>query len=395
MPSPVFKDEASQFAAAVKVAKMYYYQSMTTEAIAQDMNLSRSKVSRLLSIAHANGLVEIRINDPSDRPKSIELELEQRFGLSAAKVVPVPEAAGEGEWLRRVAMYTASYLNTVIDSNMVMGIAWGTTISAVSDHLIPKSTANVDIVQLNGAGNAQGVTNTFSSNLVMRFAKSYDARPHPFHVPAFFDYPETKQALWRERSVRQILDLQERADVMLCSVGVMSPHMTSYVYSGGFLEHQELRSLRDEHVVGDIATVFFRADGTYQDIELNRRASGPDLDLFRRAKRTICVVSGPQKLDGVRGALRGGFIKELIIDEPTARLLLATTPVSDDVAHSADSAQTVTATVALQSATGASRKKQKNEQYEPRLPVVEAVHAKSGSHAGESRKTAREGRKRT
>jgi DNA-binding transcriptional regulator LsrR (DeoR family) len=335
MPSPVFKDEASQFAAAVQVAKMYYYQSMTTEAIAQDMQLSRSKVSRLLGIAHANGLVEIRIHDPSDRSRTIELELEERFGLAAARVVPVQEAAGEGEWLRRVALFTASYLNTVVDSNMVLGIAWGTTIAAVSDHLIPKSTANVDIVQLNGAGNAQGVTSTFSSNLVMRFAATYDARPHPFHVPAFFDYPQTKKALWRERSVQQILGLQERVDVVLCSVGVMSPHMTSYVYSGGFLEDRDVVSLRREKVVGDIATVFFRADGTYRDIELNQRASGPDLDLFRRAKHTICVVSGPQKVDGVRGALRGGFIKELIIDEPTARLLLATTPAAHAAEHEA------------------------------------------------------------
>jgi DNA-binding transcriptional regulator LsrR (DeoR family) len=392
MPSPVFKDEASQFAAAVKVAKMYYYQSMTTEAIAQDMNLSRSKVSRLLGIAHANGLVEIRINDPSERPRTIELELEERFGLKAARVVPVPEAAGEGEWLRRVAMYTASYLNTVIDSNMVVGIAWGTTISAVSDHLIPKSTANVDIVQLNGAGNAQGVTNTFSSNLVMRFAKSYDARPHPFHVPAFFDYPETKQALWRERSVRQILDLQERADVMLCSVGVMSPHMTSYVYSGGFLERADLDSLRDEQVVGDIATVFFRADGTYQNIELNRRASGPDLDLFRRAKHTLCVVSGPQKVDGVRGAMRGGFIKELIIDEPTARLLLSTTPDPKCVPQGGDqiAARHETAPVRDQA-----RRKRKDEQHERALPVVEKQQKEHDPRNGESRRTVREGRKRT
>ena len=383
MPNPVFKDEASQFAAAVKVAKMYYYQSMTTEAIAQDMNLSRSKVSRLLSVAHANGLVEIKINDPSERPRTIELELEERFGLATARVVPVLEAAGEGEWLRRVAMYTASYLNTVIDSNMVVGIAWGTTISAVSDHLITKSTANVDIVQLNGAGNAQGVTNTFSSNLVMRFAKNYDARPHPFHVPAFFDFAQTKQALWHERSVRQILDLQERVDVMLCSVGVMSPHMPSYVYSGGFLENEELASLREEQVVGDIATVFFRADGTYRDIELNRRASGPDLDLFRRAKHTICVVSGPQKVDGVRGALRGGFVKELIIDEPTARRLLATTPASDASADAVEAGAT----------PPASRKKRKNEQYERGVPAVEAVQAETGRRAGASRKTAREGRK--
>jgi DNA-binding transcriptional regulator LsrR (DeoR family) len=326
MPAPVAKDESNQFAAAVTVAKLYYYQGMTTEAIARDLQLSRSKVSRLLSVAHNNGLVEIRIHDPAERGKSIETTLEQRFSLAHAKVVPVPEAAGEQECLRRVALYTASYLNTLIASNMVIGLAWGTTLAAVADHLIPKQTANVDVVQLNGAGNAQSVVNAFSSNLVMRFAAAYDARPHPFLVPAFFDYPETRTALWRERSVSRVLDLQNRAQVVLCSVGVMSPTSTSYVYRGDFLEQADLDSLGRERVVGDIATVFFRADGSYRDIDMNRRASGPDLDLFRNAAHSICIIAGVSKVDGVRGALRGGFINELVIDEPTARLLLATTP---------------------------------------------------------------------
>ncbi|RYF60621.1 MAG: sugar-binding transcriptional regulator, partial [Comamonadaceae bacterium] len=35
----------------------------------------------------------------------------------------------------------------------------------------------------------------------------------------------------------------------------------------------------------------------------------------------ICVVSGRGKLPGLRAALAGGFINELVIDEPTARLL--------------------------------------------------------------------------
>jgi DNA-binding transcriptional regulator LsrR (DeoR family) len=70
--------------------------------------------------------------------------------------------------------------------------------------------------------------------------------------------------------------------------------------------------------------VFFRADGSYRDIALNSRTSGPDLELFRRARHSICVASGRGKVEGLRAALSGGFINELIIDEPTARLLLET-----------------------------------------------------------------------
>ena len=80
--------------------------------------------------------------------------------------------------------------------------------------------------------------------------------------------------------------------------------------------------IRRDDVVGDIATVFFRDDGSWRDVALNARSSGPDLDRFQRAAHSICVVSGKGKIPGLRAALLGGFINELVIDEPTARLLV-------------------------------------------------------------------------
>jgi len=323
-PSPT--DEQDLPSNAITVARLYYYQQMTTTDIARELKLSRSKVSRLLSFARDNGLVEIHIHDPRAHPKQLESLLKERFGLHRAQVVSVPESAGEQEWLQRVASHAAAYLNTVVGSNMVIGLAWGNTVNAIVSRLTPKATVNVDVVQLNGSGTTQSMTNAFSSEIIMQFAANYGARPQPFPVPAFFEYPETKAALWRERSVRRLLELQQRSDIMLFSMGALSA--TSQIHSGGYLEPQDLESVIADGVVGDIATVFFRADGSYSDIALNARTSGPDLALFRRAKHSICVVSGLGKIDGIRAALRGGFMNELIIDEPTARLLLSSTPAN-------------------------------------------------------------------
>ena len=46
------------------------------------------------------------------------------------------------------------------------------------------------------------------------------------------------------------------------------------------------------------------------------------LILIDKQKRAICVVSGLAKAAGLHAALTGGLIKELIVDEPTARLLV-------------------------------------------------------------------------
>ena len=70
------------------------------------------------------------------------------------------------------------------------------------------------------------------------------------------------------------------------------------------------------------ATVFYRADGSFDGIALNERASGPSLDSLREVPRRVCVISGEAKLAGVRGALAGGLLTDLVIDDVSAAALL-------------------------------------------------------------------------
>jgi DNA-binding transcriptional regulator LsrR (DeoR family) len=308
---------------AIRAARMFYYQNMTTEGIARELNVSRSTISRLLTFARQMGLVDIRIIDPNERPQKLEKKIVEKLNIKRAHVVPVPAIAGEAEWLDRVAQYTANYLNTIFKSNMILGIAWGTTLSAISRHLLPKNTHDAQIVQLNGAGNMQTMGIEYASEIIMRFAQNYQAAAHLFPVPTFFDYAETKKSLWQEGSIKRILDLQNRADLLLYSIGAVNAGIPSHVYSGGFLEQSDYAELKKGNVAGDIATVFFRENGSFGDIPINKRTSGPNLELFQN-NYGVCVVSGLSKVRGLYSAIKGGLIKELIVDEPTARRLVET-----------------------------------------------------------------------
>lgn len=314
--------DEDQSTLAVKVARLYYYQGLTTNAIADELGLSRPKVSRLLTFARQSGLVEIRINDPAESSQALEKAIQQCFGVPQVRVVAVPQDADESEWLQRVAQYTAGHLNSIIRSKMIIGMAWGTTLDAISQHLTPKRCYDVDIVQLNGSGNVYTINNFYTSEIYSRFAHNYGGRAFLFPVPAFFDYPETKQAMWRESSIHRLIDMTSRADLLIYSIGSAHARVPSYVYSEGYLSVQDFEELQREGVVGDIATVFFRKDGSYQNIPLNDRATGPDLSLFQQSKHGICVVSGLGKVEGLRAALLGRMMNELILDELTARALL-------------------------------------------------------------------------
>jgi deoxyribonucleoside regulator len=307
---------------ALTAAHLYYMQDLTMDAIAHELHTSRSSVSRLLSHARATGLVDIQIRSPLDAPSRLELLIQERFKITA-HVVPVPDHASDVDRLERVALSVARILGQFFDSNMVMGIAWGSTMNAISRHVTPKQTHGSQIIQLNGAGNMRTTGLSYASEILGRFGYAFGAHVHQFPVPAFFDNPDTKQALWRERSVSRLLGMQARMDVALFGLGSPFSEVPSHVYAGGYLEEADYASLSRSNVVGDVATIFYRADGSTDGIPLNDRGTGPDFDVLRQTPRRLCVVSGTGKLPSLRGALRAKLITDLFVDESTARALVA------------------------------------------------------------------------
>jgi len=306
---------------ALRAAHLYYMQDLTMDAIASELLTSRSSVSRLLSFARSTGLVDIQIRSPLDQISRVQQEIQSQFGV-AAHIVPVPDHASEVDRLERVAISAARILGSFFDSNMTMGIAWGSTMSAVSRHLVSKTTHNAQIVQLNGAANTRTTGIVYASEILQRFGDAYGAYVQHFPVPAFFDDPATKDAFWRERSTRRVLEIQGRMDVALFGIGSPYADVPSHVYTTGYLDDADFQSLRDAEVVGDVATIFLRADGSDSNIALNARATGPDFGLLRQVARRVCVSSGLSKLDALRGALAAGLLTDLVVDEGTARALV-------------------------------------------------------------------------
>jgi DNA-binding transcriptional regulator LsrR (DeoR family) len=306
---------------ALRAAQLYYLQDLTMDAIAHEMHVSRSSVSRLLSHARDTGLVTISIHSPQDARSTVERRLAERFGVTA-HVVPTPDRISEAERLERTALSAARILTDRIESSMTIGIAWGSTLSAVGRHLPMKTTHDSHVVQMNGAANVRTSGIPYAGEILGRFGSAWSASVHQFPVPAIFDDPQTKHAMWRERSVRGVLELQERVSVFVFGLG--SPHadVPSHVYSGDYFDETDLTAIDRNGIVGDCATVFYRGDGSADGIELNERSSGPSLEQVRHIPTRFCVVSSLSKLESLRGALAAGLITDLVVEESLARRAL-------------------------------------------------------------------------
>ncbi|WP_201291006.1 sugar-binding transcriptional regulator [Actinomyces marmotae] len=347
--------ESSTLLRAYEAASMYYVQGETMEVIAHHLGVSRSTVSRLLDRARATGIVRIELTQPGGAG-SIEGRLASLFGVRA-QIVPVREGTTEIHRLQQVAGVAAARMVELVaelaerraaeapgapvgsgadDAEMggaegaaraggrgvVVGIAWGTTMSEVSVALPARQVPGVTVVQLNGATDPMEVGPS-AGEVLSRVGHALGARVVAFPVPAFFDHVATREAMWSERSVRRVLALARSADLAVFGVGsVVQGVLPSQVYEGGHVSRADRVALRRERVVGDVCTVLLRADGSWSDIALNARATGPTPAQLARIPRRLCVVAGRAKAPALLAALRARVATDLVVDDATARAVL-------------------------------------------------------------------------
>lgn len=310
----------SRLAAAAALA--YYHGQKKMDAVARDLGVSRSTVSRLLAYAREVGIVEIRVARPELRATAIERQLHEGYGVDA-QVVTVPEGVGPEERHSRTAAYAAEFLHGVVSHDTVLAIAWGTMVNAISYHLKPKAVTNCKLVQLNGIGHGTGIGVHYSHAMMNRYGEAFRANVQQFPAPIFFDSAQLKRLSDSERAFAHVRQMGEKADVALFSVGTVSTGVPNspHLY-GSYLTEQDFAQLAQDGAVGDIGATFFDENGEYRSIRINDRSTGPDLTKLKLFARRVCVVSGTHKVQALDAALRGGHIGKLIIDEVTARVML-------------------------------------------------------------------------
>ena len=337
---------------AYEAASMYYVQGETMEVIAHHLRVSRSTVSRLLARARQEGVVRVTLVQPGGAG-SLEGRMTQAFGVRT-HIVPVREGTTEIHRLQQVASVAAAHMVDLIEAlaeqagnggpqvqdpagsggegsvqgrgsgGVVVGVAWGTTMSEVSAALPSRSVPGLTVVQLNGASDPvrEGPS---AGEVLSRMRLSLGARTISFPVPAFFDHVATREAMWSERSVKRVLAVTRRASLAVFGVGALDAlngALPSQVYEGGHLTARDQAVLRRQNVVGDVCTVLLRADGSWRDVTLNARATGPTPAQLARIPRRLCVAAGTGKARALLAALRARTATDLVVDDATARAVL-------------------------------------------------------------------------
>lgn len=301
-------------------AERHYLRGETMEAIAHDLGLSRSSVSRLLRQAREEGMVRIFL-EPRGTSSPLAARIAEQFGIEVF-LVAVPDSAPPALRFEAVGKRTAQLLTSLMADDMRVGVAWGVTIAQVVRHLEKRPLSGVTVVQMNGSGNAFDTAIPYVGAILSAVADSFSGRVVPLPVPAFFDHAQTKALVWNESMIQRVLAELALLDIALFGIGALHGSVPSRVYSAGYLPSETLSLLEKQGVVGDVNTVLLREDGTFRDIALNERATGMPPDELRRVACRICAVADPLRAAPTVGALRAGVVTHLVCDEATARAVI-------------------------------------------------------------------------
>jgi len=302
-----------------RVASLYYERDMDQRAIARELGMSRSNVSRLLKEARERGIVRVRIQWPLHRDRDLEQRLRGTFGLKEA-IVLAGRDMDEDETRTRVGQLAAQYLDSVLKPDTILGVSWGRAIHELVRAFDGKARPGVTVVQMMGG---LGSTNPSidGMDLARRLADAIGGSYYYLQAPLVVRDPAVRKALLQEASIAATLELARQAQVALIGIGAVEQAQTSLLRAG-YIDAEALEHIRHEGGVGEICGRFFDIHGRICRASVDDRVMGIELETLKQKGLVIAVVSGDAKAAAVLGTLRGRYIHTLATDERCASCVL-------------------------------------------------------------------------
>jgi DNA-binding transcriptional regulator LsrR (DeoR family) len=305
----------------VRVARMYYEWEMKQAAIARQLGLSQSTVSRLLQQAKAAGIIRISVSVPQGIYTELEEQLVKQYRLRDAIVVDCSGESDERFIERQIGASAAYYLESALRPNEVVGISsWSATLLALVDAMHPAPRkGDVRVVQILG-GVGSPSAEVHAGRLTSRLADLLGGTAIFLPAPGIVGSAAAMKAITADHFVRDALELFDDVTTALVGIGAIEPSKL-LADSGNRFSMSELEDLRSRGAVGDVLLRFFDAQGIPVNTPLNQRVISMRLEELRRVDRSIGVAGGARKFSAILGAIRGGWVNVLVTDHLTARRL--------------------------------------------------------------------------
>ena len=302
-----------------EVATKYYDQNKSQQDIADELGITRSAVSRLLTEARERGIVEIIVHYPWRTSVDLERALKELFPLKTVRVL-IRGNKTYDEMVTGLGVLAAQYFTNVMKDTDIVGISWGSGLYQMVNALRPASYPDAEVVQLVGAVGTER-SSAMGPLLAPLLADRLGAPCRYLHAPMLTESEVGRTTLLQDRSIRETLEVAARAAVALVGIGTTAPERYNPARHG-YVSLDELEEVRAAGAVGLIVGEHYDIHGQVLDIPINRRVVGVSPANLKRIPIVMGIGGDAIKGEAILGALRGEWINVLITDEAAARRVL-------------------------------------------------------------------------
>lgn len=300
----------------LRVAWMYFVEEMTQNEIAQHLGMGRVTVVRLLSDLRTRNEIKFRIDGGVPECVALERRLEKAFGLAEAIVAPLSNPRADA--VASVAAATGEYVSRLLRPAMRIGVGWGRTLHEALRFMTEAPIPELGVISL--LGGMTKVRRFNPSEFAWRFSSLFQAECYLMTAPALVDSQRTRQILIDRCGLREVFDNAKSLDVVLLSVGDLTPDGTAYRY--GILPDEVRQRVIASGAVGDLLFHYFDIHGQLIKDPMHDCVMSVPLESVMAAPARILASGGAHKVKTLLGAIRLLAPTTLITDEHAASALL-------------------------------------------------------------------------
>jgi deoxyribonucleoside regulator len=328
-------DNFQEMKEMVRCVQLYFRHQKQQREIAQQLNISPSKVSRLLKRAYEEGIVRVHVTLPP-LPRLAAALIEQ-YGLRDAVVIPTGQRSDLKEDLGIAA---ARYFEKVAGNGVKVGLSCGSTLYYMIKHLREGLIKDLKIYPLS-AESTLHLVDLFPNTLVGMMAAKYrpEVTAYALHVQLIGPLEaidRERQTLLNRPEIRKIYEEAHEVDVAVVGIGAVGQETPGFCSIAEYygISPQKLTGMK---VVGEINYQPFDGKGhVVRQAELDtltKRVIAVAAERLREMTRqhgklVIAVAGGSYKLEAIYGALTGKLCNVLITDEEVAQALIRSSPSS-------------------------------------------------------------------
>lgn len=301
----------------ILTARLYFLEGLAQAQIGKLVNVSQSKISRMLALARQRGIVRVMVPEYEPRNGSLERRIRERFGVE-----PVVIRAASGsrvEELRQIMGYFAApVVGRWFHSGGKVAVSGGRTLQSLIESMKPTGVQGVTMAQ--AMGNIDSSPGPYDAvELCRRLAGMMRGTFLTLNTPAILPDAETCRRLLDLEQIRTVMQALRNADMALIGIGTLE---NSVFVERKALGSGDIQGLRRAGAVGEVLGRFFDACGKECESPLRQRVVSLGLEALRRIPKVVAVISGADRSDAIRAAIRGGLVKTLVMDESGAAAVL-------------------------------------------------------------------------